>query len=144
MLMDSECAPLIPNLVRNHFSALAALNQLSKKRPALVDRVIMRLKSQGSREEGGEAEAGDVPYKVAPRREGRRGGRPPKGGRPAGARIWGGDGRAASRPPRAPQRGHPDPIRTARARAIRLPSSERSSSSFPNGARDAGTAPSLS
>ena len=71
MLMDSECAPLIPNLVRNHFSALAALNQLSKKRPALVDRVIMRLKSQGSREEGGEAEAGDVPYKVAPRLEGR-------------------------------------------------------------------------
>ena len=51
------------------FSALAALNQLSKKRPALVDRVVQRLK--GGREEDGDGEAGDVPYKVSPKLEGR-------------------------------------------------------------------------
>ena len=45
MIMDGECAPLIPNLVRNHFSYMATLNQMSDKKPAVLNKAISRFKA---------------------------------------------------------------------------------------------------
>ena len=66
LIADSECSPLIPNLVRNHFSALSVMNALSKSsKPPVVGRVIARFKRQ--QPEAG----GDTHFKVQPVLEGR-------------------------------------------------------------------------
>jgi hypothetical protein len=60
--------------VRNHFSYMATLNQMSNKKPAVLQRAVLRFKTAGkhsSAEAEAEAEGQDVPYKVVPEVEGR-------------------------------------------------------------------------
>jgi hypothetical protein len=83
MIADSECSPLIPNLIRNHFSTLATLNLMTRKRAPVLQHVVDRLRSTPTKKRAqaeAQAEAaspaaaadeGQVRYQVAPELEGR-------------------------------------------------------------------------